>query len=99
MYAGIVALKYADASSLGAYTLLRLVIALIAAVVVFHEPPAIESVVGAGLILASCLLSLDGAPERIRRLFPHLPPAKCLRTGFGVPTQQPRLSCCTPKRP
>jgi drug/metabolite transporter (DMT)-like permease len=70
MYAGIVALKYADASSLGPYTLLRLVIAVIAAVVVFHEPPAIESVLGAGLILASCLLSVDGAPGRIRRLFP-----------------------------
>lgn len=61
MYAGIVALKYADASSLGPYTLLRLVIAVIAAVAIFHEPPTIGSIVGSVLILVSCLLSANGA--------------------------------------
>jgi len=39
MFLGIVALKHASASMLGPYTLLRLVIGVLGAVVVFHERP------------------------------------------------------------
>ena len=39
MYLGIVAVRYASASSLGPYTLLRLVIASIGGIVLFGETP------------------------------------------------------------
>lgn len=60
MFAGIVAVKHADASTLGPYTLLRLVIGLLGAVVIFKELPDISSAIGATLILAGCLLSSQG---------------------------------------
>ena len=57
MYLGIVAVKHANPSVLGPYTLLRLVIGLLGAVLIFREWPDWFSAVGAGLILLSCLLS------------------------------------------
>jgi drug/metabolite transporter (DMT)-like permease len=57
MYLGIVALRYADASTLGPYTLLRLVIAVGGGAIVFGEIPDLLSFLGAFIILASCLLA------------------------------------------
>jgi drug/metabolite transporter (DMT)-like permease len=68
MYLGIVAVTHASPSMLGPYTLLRLVIGLIGAVIVFHELPDIFSAVGAVLILASCMLSsYVGSPRHTLR--------------------------------
>ena len=60
IYAGIVAVKHADASTLGPYTLLRLVIATVGGMVIFYEPPNLVSSLGAALILSSCLISSWG---------------------------------------
>jgi len=57
IYAGIVAVKHADASTLGPYTLLRLVIATVGGMVIFYEPPNLVSSLGAALILSSCMIS------------------------------------------
>jgi len=57
VYLGIVAVKHANASILGPYTLLRLVIALIGGMMIFREVPDISSCSGAALILASCMSS------------------------------------------
>jgi drug/metabolite transporter (DMT)-like permease len=57
MYLGIVAVKHANASMLGPYTLLRLIIGVFGGVVIFHELPDIYSAFGAVLILAGCMLS------------------------------------------
>jgi drug/metabolite transporter (DMT)-like permease len=57
MYFGIVAVKHASTSMLGPYTLLRLVIGVLGAVVVFHELPDLFSALGVALILVGCLLS------------------------------------------
>ena len=57
MYLGILAVRHAHASMLGPYTLLRLVVGLLGAVLIFHEQPDIFSVVGATLILGSCALA------------------------------------------
>jgi drug/metabolite transporter (DMT)-like permease len=59
MYLGMVAIRHASASSLGPYTLLRLVIASIAGIVLFHETPDLLSWLGIAAILLSCLLALD----------------------------------------
>ena len=64
MYAGIVAINYASASSLGPYTLLRLVIAVIGGIVLFREIPDLLTWLGATLILASCLLAIERASPR-----------------------------------
>jgi drug/metabolite transporter (DMT)-like permease len=64
MYLGIVAVRYASASSLGPYTLLRLVIAIIGGVVLFHEIPGLLSWLGVVAILSSCLLALTPASPR-----------------------------------
>jgi drug/metabolite transporter (DMT)-like permease len=66
MYAGIVAVRYASASSLGPYTLLRLVISLIGGVVLFHEFPNFLSLLGVVAILSSCLLAVQPAPRVLR---------------------------------
>jgi drug/metabolite transporter (DMT)-like permease len=55
MYVGIVALRHANASVLAPYTLLRLVVAVLGGIIVFHELPDLFSALGAVLILASCL--------------------------------------------
>jgi drug/metabolite transporter (DMT)-like permease len=60
MYAGIVALKHADASLLGPYTLLRLVIGIMGGVAIFLEFPDLLTTAGIALICFSCVLALDG---------------------------------------
>jgi drug/metabolite transporter (DMT)-like permease len=57
MYLGIVAVRYASASSLGPYTLLRLVIASIGGIFLFGETPDPLSWLGVAAILSSCLLA------------------------------------------
>jgi S-adenosylmethionine uptake transporter len=58
MFLGIVAVRHASASSLGPYTLLRLVIASIGGIVFFHETPDLLSWLGIAAILLSCLLAV-----------------------------------------
>jgi drug/metabolite transporter (DMT)-like permease len=67
MYFGMVAIRHANASTLGPYTLLRLVVALIGGVVVFHEMPDGFGLCGSALILGSCLLAAVPIPQRMRR--------------------------------
>jgi drug/metabolite transporter (DMT)-like permease len=57
MFAGIMAVRRANAATLGPYTLLQLVIAVLGSAVIFHELPNIYSVVGTVLIIMSCILS------------------------------------------
>jgi drug/metabolite transporter (DMT)-like permease len=68
MYLGIIAARHAGAAMLGPYTLLRLVIALAAGVVVFRELPGASSAIGAMLILGSCLIANGAASIRRRAL-------------------------------
>jgi drug/metabolite transporter (DMT)-like permease len=64
MYFGIVAVRHASVSSLGPYTLLRLVIAMIGSIVLFREIPDPLSWLGVAAILSSCLLALaPGSPR------------------------------------
>jgi drug/metabolite transporter (DMT)-like permease len=69
MYIGMVAVRHASASSLGPYTLLRLIVAIIGSVVLFHEMPDLISWLGVAAILSSCLLALApasvSAPPRV----------------------------------
>jgi drug/metabolite transporter (DMT)-like permease len=58
MYLGTIAVRHANASVLGPYTLLRLVIAVVAGVVVFGEVPDSFGFLGAALILLSCAVSV-----------------------------------------
>jgi drug/metabolite transporter (DMT)-like permease len=60
----LVAIRNASASSLGPYTLLRLVIAIIGGVVLFREIPDLSSWLGVVAILSSCVLALG--PEAPR---------------------------------
>ena len=64
MYIGMVAVRHASASSLGPYTLFRLVIAMIGGVVLFREIPDLLSWLGVAAILSSCLLALVPASAR-----------------------------------
>jgi drug/metabolite transporter (DMT)-like permease len=64
MYLGIVAVRRANASSLGPYTLLRLVIAVIGGIVLFREIPDLVSCLGVAAILSGCLLALAPAAPR-----------------------------------
>ena len=64
MYLGIVAVRHASASSLGPYTLLRLVIAVIGGIALFREVPDLVSCLGVAAILSSCLLALAPAAPR-----------------------------------
>jgi drug/metabolite transporter (DMT)-like permease len=57
MYLGMVAVRHASASSLGPYTLLRLIIASIGGIVFFREVPDLLSWLGIAAILLSCLLA------------------------------------------
>jgi drug/metabolite transporter (DMT)-like permease len=63
MYAGLVAIRYASASSLGPYTFLRLVIAVIGGIILFHEIPDLLSWLGVAAILSSCLLTMEPEPR------------------------------------
>jgi drug/metabolite transporter (DMT)-like permease len=49
--------RHANASALGPYMLLRLVIAMAGGVIVFRELPDSLSIAGSTLILASCALA------------------------------------------
>jgi len=64
MYIGMVAVRHASASSLGPYTLLRLIVAIIGGVVLFREVPDLLSWLGVAAILSSCLLALVPATPR-----------------------------------
>ena len=64
MYLGIVAIRHASASTLGPYTILRLVIAVIGGIVLFREIPDLLSWLGVAAILASCLLAIERASRR-----------------------------------
>ena len=66
MYVGMVAVRHASASSLGPYTLLRLVIAIIGGVVLFREIPDLLSWLGVVAILSSCLLTFGPEAPRAR---------------------------------
>lgn len=68
MYVGIVAIRYASASSLGPLTLLRLVFAIIGGIAVFREIPDALTCVGAAIILASCWAAMLPAPAATRDL-------------------------------
>jgi drug/metabolite transporter (DMT)-like permease len=67
MFAGIVALNHADASLLGPYTLLRLVIGVIGGTVIFFELPGLWTSIGIGLICLSCVLALNCQKWPVRR--------------------------------
>jgi drug/metabolite transporter (DMT)-like permease len=60
MYAGVVALKYANASLLGPFTLVRLAIGVFAGAVIFSEFPDLLTTAGIALICLSCVLAIDG---------------------------------------
>jgi drug/metabolite transporter (DMT)-like permease len=64
MYIGMVAVRHADASSLGPYTFLRLIIAVIGGIVLFHEFPDLISWLGVAAILSGCLLALAPVSPR-----------------------------------
>ena len=66
MYVGMVAVRHASASSLGPYTLLRLVIAIIGGIVLFREIPDLLSWLGVAAILSSCLLALGPEAPRVQ---------------------------------
>ena len=59
MYAGIVALKHADASLLAPFTLVRLVIGVIVGAAIFSEFPDPLTSAGTALICLSCVLAID----------------------------------------
>jgi drug/metabolite transporter (DMT)-like permease len=59
MYAGILAAKYAEASVLGPYQLLRLVFGVLGGSVVFLEIPDAPTIIGIALIGSSCVLNLN----------------------------------------
>lgn len=61
MYLGIAAVRHAPASTLGPYVLLRLAIAIAGGVVFFHESPDAGALLGALIIVASCLLAIPRA--------------------------------------
>ena len=63
MYAGFVAIRHASASSLGPYTFLRLVIAVIGGIVLFREIPDLLSWLGVAAILAGCLITMEPGPR------------------------------------
>jgi drug/metabolite transporter (DMT)-like permease len=63
MYAGIVAVKHARASSLGPYTFVRLVIAAVGGIILFRETPDLLTWLGIAAILASCMLVVEPAPR------------------------------------
>lgn len=64
MYLGIVAVKHAKTSVLGPYTLLRLVIGIVAGLLIFNEHPDLWSGLGSLLIMTSCLLSAGVLPVK-----------------------------------
>jgi drug/metabolite transporter (DMT)-like permease len=57
MYFGMLAVRYASVSSLGPYSLLRLVVAVIGDIILFHEVPDWIALLGIAGIFSSCLMS------------------------------------------
>jgi drug/metabolite transporter (DMT)-like permease len=57
MYAGILAVRYADASTLAPYTYVRLVLAVIGATLVFGEMPDLVSITGVIGIVIACVVA------------------------------------------
>lgn len=70
MYCGIVAVRYAEASTLAPFGYVRLFLAMIGASLVFRETPDIASLIGAGVIVVACLLAdrslMRGVGRRVR---------------------------------
>jgi drug/metabolite transporter (DMT)-like permease len=64
MYLGIVAIRYASASSLAPYTSLRVVIATFGGIVLFREIPDPLTWLGVAAILTSCVLAIEPASPR-----------------------------------
>jgi drug/metabolite transporter (DMT)-like permease len=56
MYAGILAVRYADASTLAPYTYVRLVLAMTGTTLAFGEMPDLVSIVGVILIAGACVM-------------------------------------------
>ena len=69
MYAGIVAVKHAEASALAPYTLLRLVFGVIGATVIFLELPSLQASIGIALTALSCALTFEVTKGRFCSLF------------------------------
>jgi drug/metabolite transporter (DMT)-like permease len=80
MYFGMVAVRHANASTLGPYTLLRLVIAVVGGIVLFHETPDLLSWLGAAAILSGCLLASAPASPGIAA---HRVDSRC-KTGRSL---------------
>ena len=57
MYAGILAVRYADASTLAPYSYVRLVLAVIGATLVFGEMPDLVSIAGVIGIVIACVVA------------------------------------------
>jgi drug/metabolite transporter (DMT)-like permease len=57
MYVGILAVRYADASTLAPYTYVRLVLAVIGATLVFGEMPDLVSIAGVIGIVIACVVA------------------------------------------
>ena len=56
MYAGILAVRYAEASTLAPYTYVRLVLAMTGATLVFGEVPDLVSITGVSCIVVACVV-------------------------------------------
>lgn len=67
VFAGIVAVRHAEASMLAPYTLLRLVVGIGAGLILFHEAPDVLSGIGVAAILTSCLITTNAIPSRVLR--------------------------------
>ena len=83
MYAGIVALKYADASLLGPFTLVRLIIGVIAGAAIFSEFPDLLTSAGTALICLSCVFAIDGPKSRATTAIIQHDLAEPLRSKSG----------------
>ena len=81
MYLGLVAIRHASASALGPYTFLRLVIAVVAGLVFFHETPDVLSCLGVAAILVSCLLASTAPREADSRAVKRLGEAASFAQG------------------
>jgi drug/metabolite transporter (DMT)-like permease len=75
MYAGILAVGFAEASTLAPYTYVRLVLAVTGATLAFGELPSLVSTIGVSLIVGACVMADRAAISSIakwangRRLF------------------------------
>jgi drug/metabolite transporter (DMT)-like permease len=84
MYAGIVAVRHANASALGPYTLLRLVVAVAGGAIAFQELPGTRSLMGSTLVLLGCALTtplVEGVSVRLRSHW--LRPRACFSSRAG----------------